>query len=78
MKTTIDIEDRLYQQAMKQAEQDDRTLSDLDESTLQVHLRDSPPFDLKWVSTRGEPMPGIDIKSRDSFCGFSVRNPDSD
>ncbi len=77
MKTTIDIDDRLYQAAMKMAEDGDRSFSDMVESALRVYLRDSLPFDLKWVTTRGELMPGIDINSRDSLYGFSDRNPDS-
>ena len=78
MKTTIEIDDRLYQAAMKRAEDGDRSFSDMVESALRVYLRDSLPFELKWVTTRGELMPGIDINSRDFLYGFSDRNPDSD
>ena len=63
---------------MKQAEQGDRTFSDMVEAALRVYLSDSLPFDLKWVTTRGELMPGININSRDSLYGFSDRIPVSD
>lgn len=78
MKTTIEIDDRIYQAAMTQAKQGNRTFSELVEAALRVYLSDSLPFDLKWVTTRGELLPGIDINSRDSLYGFSDRSPDSD
>ena len=67
MKTTIEIDERLYQGAMKRAEDGDRSFSDMVEAALRVYLRDSLPFDLKWVTTRGELMPGIDIHDLDSL-----------
>ena len=67
MKTTINIDDRLYQAAMKMAEDGDRSFSDMVDVALRVYLRDSLPFDLKWVTTRGKLMPGIDFTSRDSL-----------
>ena len=67
MKTTINIDDRLYHAAMKQAEDGHRSFSDMVESALRVYLRDSLPFDLKWVTTPGKPAPGIDFTSRDSL-----------
>ena len=58
MKTTIDIDDRLYQAAMKRAEQGDRSFSDMVEVALRVHLSDSLPFGLRWVTTGGKLRPG--------------------
>ncbi len=78
MRTTIDIDKRLYHAVMKRAEQGDRTFSELVEAALRVYLSDSLPFDLKWETTRGELLPGIDINSRDSLYGFSDRIPVSD
>ena len=78
MKTTIDIDDRLYQAAMKRAEDGDRSFSEMVESALRVYLRDSLPFELWWITRSGKPAPGIDFTSRDSLYGFSDRNPDSD
>lgn len=52
MRTTIDIDKRLYHAVMKRAEQGDRTFSELVEAALRVYLSDSLPFDLKWVTTR--------------------------
>ncbi len=78
MKTTIDIDDRLYQAAMKRVEQGDRTFSDLVEAALRVYLRDSLPFDLKWVTRSGKPRPGIDFTSRDFLYGFPDNSPNSD
>ncbi len=77
-KRTIDIDDRLYQAAMKRAEQGGRSISELVEAALRVYLRNSLPFDLKWVTTRGELMPGIDINSRESLYGFSDNTPEGD
>jgi hypothetical protein len=67
MKTTIDIEDRLYQAAMKRAEPGERTFSDMVEVALRVYLRDSLPFELWWITTRGKLKPGINIDSRESL-----------
>ena len=67
MKTTIDIEDRLYQAAMKRAEQGERTFSDMVEVALRVYLRDPLPFELWWITTRGKLKPGINIDSRESL-----------
>ena len=78
MKTTIDIDDRLYQAAIKRAEQGDRSFSELVEAALRVFLRDSLPFELWWQTTRGEVMPGIDFTSRDSLYGFPDNSPNSD
>ena len=65
MKTTIEIDDRLYQAAMKQAEDGDRSFSDMVDVALRVYLRDSLPFELWWITTPGKPRPGIDFTSRD-------------
>ena len=78
MKTTIDIDERLYQAAMKRAEDGDRSFSDMVESALRVYLRDSLPFELWWQTTSGKPKPGIDFTSRDFLYGFSDNDPDSD
>ena len=78
MKTTIDIDERLYRAAMKRAEQGGRSFSEVVESALRVYLRDSLPFDLKWVTTPGKPAPGIDFTSRDFLYGFSDSDPNSD
>ena len=67
MKTTIDIDERLYQAAMKMAEDGDRSFSDMVESALRVYLRDSLPFELWWITRPGKPAPGIDFTSRDSL-----------
>ncbi len=67
MKTTIDIDDRLYQAAMKRAEQGGRSISELVEAALRVYLRDSLPFELWWITTRGKLKPGINIDSRESL-----------
>ncbi len=78
MKTTIDIDERLYQAAMKMAEDGDRSFSDMVESALRVYLRDSLPFELWWITTAGKPRPGIDFTSRDFLYGFSDSDPESD
>ena len=78
METKIDIDERLYQAAMKMAEDGDRSFSDMVEAALRVYLRDSLPFDLKWVTTRGELMPGIDINSRDSLYDVMDGIPSKD
>ena len=67
MKTTIEIDERLYQAAMKRAEDGDRSFSDMVESALRVYLRDSLPFELWWITTRGKLKPGINIDSRESL-----------
>ncbi len=78
MKTTIDINDELYQAAKKKVDEDGRTFSALVEAALRVYLRDSLPFELKWVTRSGKPRPGIDFTSRDFLYGFSDNSPDSD
>ena len=78
MKLTIDIDERLYQAAMKMAEDGDRSFSDMADVALRAYLRDSLPFELWWITTRGKPKPGIDFTSRDSLYGFPDNSPNSD
>ena len=78
MKFTIDIDERLYQAAMKMAEDGDRSFSDMVDVALRAYLRDSLPFELWWITTRGKASPGIDFTSRDSLYGFPDNSPNSD
>ncbi len=71
MKTTIDIDERLYRAGMKRAEDGDRSFANMVESALRVYLCDSLPFELWWQTTAGKPRPGIDFTSRDFLYGLS-------
>lgn len=67
MKTTIDIDDELYQAAKSRADAEGKPLVDLVEEALREFLCKPEPYKLKWITTGGELKPGVDISSRDSL-----------
>ena len=67
MKTTIDIDDELYQAAKSKADAEGKLLVDLVEDALREFLRKPKPYKLEWITTRGELMPGVDFHDLDSL-----------
>ena len=67
MKTTIDINDELYQEAQSRADAEGKLLVELVEDALWEYLHKPLPFKLKWKTTRGELMPGVDLHDLDSL-----------
>ena len=67
MKTTIDINDELYQAAKSKADAEGKLLVDLVEDALREYLHKPLPFRLKWKTMRGELMLGVDIHDLDSL-----------
>ncbi len=67
MKTTIHIDDDLYQAAKSKADAEGKLLVDLVEDALREFLCKPEPYKLKWKTTRGELMPGVDLHDMDSL-----------
>ena len=67
VKTTIDINDELYQAAKSKADAEGKLLVDLVEDALREFLRKPKPYKLEWITTRGELMPGVDLHDLDSL-----------
>ena len=70
MRTTLDIDDHLYQAAKVKAAQEGKTLTRVVEEALMQHLNPPKPakrFKLKVITERGELLPGVNIDDRDSL-----------
>ena len=70
MRTTLDIDDQIYRAAKIKAAQEGKTLTRIVEEALSEHLnpaRQEKPFRLRWVTERGELMPGVNIDDRKSL-----------
>ncbi len=70
MRTTLDIDDHLYQAAKVKAAKEGKTLTRVVEEALREHVAPkgpSKPFKLRWVTERGQLLPGVNIDDRDSL-----------
>ncbi|MCH8186505.1 MAG: hypothetical protein IH862_10435 [Chloroflexi bacterium] len=70
MRTTLDIDDHLYQAAKVKAAKEGKTLTRVVEEALMQHLNPPNPskrFSLRVITKRGELLPGVNIDDRDSL-----------
>ncbi len=70
MRTTLNIDDHLYQAAKVKAAKEGKTLTRVVEEALREHVAPSgasKPFKLKVITERGELLPGVNIDDRDSL-----------
>ncbi len=70
MRTTLNIDDHLYQAAKVKAAEEGKTLTRVVEEALRQHVASSgpsKPFKLRWVTERGQLLPGVNIDDRDSL-----------
>ena len=67
MKTTINIDDALYQAARLKASQEGRPLADLIDDALREFLHEPAHYELKWHTVGGELMPGANPDDRASL-----------
>ncbi len=70
MRTTLNIDDHLYQAAKVKAAKEGKTLTRVVEDALMQHLNPPEPskrFRLKVITERGELLPGVNIDDRDSL-----------
>lgn len=70
MRTTLNIDEDIYRAAKIKAAQEGKTLTRVVEEALRQHLNPAgqeKPFRLRWVTERGELMPGVKIDDRKSL-----------
>ena len=67
METNITIDDQLYRAAIRKASQEGKTLTDVIEVALREFLAKPGPYKLRWLTMRGELMPGVNIDDRKSL-----------
>ena len=70
MRTTLDIDDHLYRAAKVKAAKEGKTLTRVVEEALREYVAPngpSKPFKLRWVTERGQLLPGVNIDDRDSL-----------
>lgn len=71
MKTTLNLNDRVLQQAKRRAARDGITLTRFVEDALRARLAGvkgaKPPFRLKLVTVTGHAPPNVDIADRDAL-----------
>ena len=71
MRTTLNIDDRLYRAVKQRAALTGLTITQIVEEALRAALRAAdeprPAFKLRWVTVEGRLRPGIDLADRDSL-----------
>ena len=69
MRTTLDLDDRLFREAKAKALERGQTLTRFLEESLRAHLREGrkqrAPFEFRPVIKNGVPVPGVDFEDRD-------------
>jgi hypothetical protein len=70
MRTTLEINDKLFRQAKKRAADDGVPLRKIVEAALQRYLNGQSPekkYRLQWRTEKGRLMPGVRIDDRNSL-----------
>ena len=70
MRTTINLNDRLFRDAKRRAAQDGTTLGRLLEDALRVHLNHpakQKSYSFEWRTERGRLQPGVRLDDRDAL-----------
>ena len=70
MRTTINLNDRLFRDAKRRAAQDGTTLGRLLEDALRVHLNrpaKQKSYSFEWRTERGRLQPGVRLDDRDAL-----------
>ena len=70
MRTTLNIDEHLYQAAKLKAAEEGKPLTWVVEEALRGYLqprKQAKPFKLQWVTRRGTLMPGVNPDDRDSL-----------
>lgn len=71
MRTTLDLDDRLVQQAKTRAVQEGETLTRLIERAIRQYLRSSEGqrtrYRLHLLTKKGTPVPGVNVDDRDAL-----------
>jgi hypothetical protein len=71
MRTTLNLDERLYQAAKIRAASEGKTVTSLIQEALRAFLlkpkKQSHSFKFQWVTKRGKLLPGINPDDRDSL-----------
>lgn len=70
MRTTINLNDRLFQDLKRHAAKDGSTMGRLIEDAVRAYLRSPKPregYALQWRTERGRLLPGVRLDDRDSL-----------
>lgn len=71
MRTTLNLDDRLYRAAKLRAANENKTVTSIVQEALRAFLvrpkKSAGAFKLRWATTRGTLLPGINPDDRDSL-----------
>jgi hypothetical protein len=70
MRTTVDLNDRLFREAKRRAAEQGTTLRRVIEEALRSYLAGPKPADgyrLRWRTERGRVLPGVRLDDRDAL-----------
>jgi Arc/MetJ family transcription regulator len=70
MRTTVDLNDRLFREAKRRAAEQGTTLRQVIEDALRRYLgrpRRGPAYRLQWRTERGRVLPGVKLDDRDAL-----------